>query len=149
MTRAEVVTSTPAATEAAGAALGAGLRRGDVISLDGPLGAGKTVFVRGLAAGLGLDVAPVRSPTFVFHHVYGRPPGLHHIDLYRLGPGADTTFLDLDSLAEQAPIALEWGGWADLSAWPVIHVEIVPGAGDERRIVVSGDHPAVQAVSAP
>jgi len=85
-------------TEAVAARLAAALRAGDLIALDGPLGAGKTAFVRGLASGLGLDPRVVKSPTFVLHHVYGSPPRLHHLDLYRLGPGAGIRLLDLDGL---------------------------------------------------
>ena len=146
MNAARARAATAADTERVGALIGATLRPGDIVSLDGPLGAGKTVLVRGLARGLGLDSALVRSPTFVFHHVYGRPPRLHHIDLYRLGPGADTRFLDLDSLAVEAPIALEWGGYADLDGWSPLRIVIDTAAGEERLIEVSGDHPGVAAV---
>ena len=144
MTVVEVETRSAAETEALGAVIGASLRAGDVISLSGPLGSGKTVLVRGLAIGLGLDPVSVRSPTFVFHHVYGRPPQLHHVDLYRLGAGADVAFLDLESLAAEAPLAIEWGGYADLATWAPVEVTIEPGEGDERRIRLRGNHPAVQ-----
>ena len=70
MTAVEIQSRSAAETESLGALIGARLRAGDVVSLDGPLGAGKTVLVRGMATGLGLDPLPVRSPTFVFHHVY-------------------------------------------------------------------------------
>jgi tRNA A37 threonylcarbamoyladenosine biosynthesis protein TsaE len=63
---------------------------------------------------------------------------LHHIDLYRLGPGADVRFLDLDSLAAEAPIVLEWGGYADLAGWSPIHVSIEPIDAERRTISVSG-----------
>ena len=67
-------------TEVVAARLAAGLHPGDLIALDGPLGAGKTAFVRGLASGLGVDPRVVKSPTFVLHHVYGAPPRLHHLE---------------------------------------------------------------------
>ena len=98
-----LTTASVEATEALAARLSAGLRPGDLVALDGPLGAGKTAFVRGLAAGLGVDATVVKSPTFVLHHVYGSPPRLHHLDLYRLGPGARIELLDLDTLLESAP----------------------------------------------
>ena len=128
----ELTTATVADTEALAARLAAALVPGDLVALDGPLGAGKTVFVRGLAVGLGVDAHLVRSPTFVLHHVYGSPPRLHHLDLYRLGPGARIALLDLDSLLDSAPAAVEWAGYADLEAWRPLHL-VMDIAGDERR----------------
>jgi tRNA threonylcarbamoyl adenosine modification protein YjeE len=119
-------------TEAVAARLAAGLRPGDLIALDGPLGAGKTAFVRGLASGLGVDPRVVKSPTFVLHHVYGAPPRLHHLDLYRLGPGAGIGLLDLDGLLESAPAAVEWAGYADLEPWRPLRL-ILDIAGDQLR----------------
>jgi tRNA threonylcarbamoyladenosine biosynthesis protein TsaE len=129
-----VLTSSPTGTEAVAARLGACLTAGDLVVLDGPLGAGKTVFVRGLAAGRGLDPGLVRSPTFVLHRVYGSPARLHHLDLYRLGPGASITLLDLDTLLEAAPAAVEWGSHADLSAWRPLHLRIEIAGESDRRI---------------
>ncbi|MGI8848013.1 MAG: tRNA (adenosine(37)-N6)-threonylcarbamoyltransferase complex ATPase subunit type 1 TsaE [Candidatus Dormibacteria bacterium] len=122
-----------AATEAFGAEIGALLGPGDLLSVDGPLGAGKTVLVRGLARGLGLDPLAVRSPTFMLHHVYGRPPLLHHADLYRLGPGAAVAFLDIDSLLVEAPLAVEWGSLAELSEWRPLRIEL-DIVGERQRI---------------
>jgi len=119
-------------TEVVAARLAAGLRPGDLIALDGPLGAGKTAFVRGLASGLGVDPRVVKSPTFVLHHVYGAPPRLHHLDLYRLGPGAGIGLLDLDGLLESAPAAVEWAGYADLRSWRPLRLSL-DIAGDELR----------------
>lgn len=125
-------------TEAVAARLAAGLRPGDLIALDGPLGAGKTAFVRGLAAGLGVDPRVVKSPTFVLHHVYGAPPRLHHLDLYRLGPGAGIGLLDLDGLLESAPAAVEWAGYADLEPWRPLRL-LLDIAGDQRRRIEARD----------
>ena len=74
-------------TRAVGSRLARRLRGGELIGLHGDLGAGKTVFVRGLADGLGVDPGKVRSPTFTLINEYsgGRLP-LYHIDLYRLAP---------------------------------------------------------------
>ncbi|MGA3184349.1 MAG: tRNA (adenosine(37)-N6)-threonylcarbamoyltransferase complex ATPase subunit type 1 TsaE [Candidatus Dormibacteria bacterium] len=126
------------ATEALAARLGSGLRPGDLIALDGPLGAGKTAFVRGLATGLGVDPLVVKSPTFVLHHVYGAPPRLHHLDLYRLGPGAGIRLLDLDSLLESAPVAVEWAGYADLLPWWPLRL-LLDIAGDQLRHIEARD----------
>ena len=73
-----------AETRALGGALGERLEAGDVVALRGELGAGKTVFVKGVAAGLGIDPETVTSPTFTFVHFHqGRRP-LFHVDLYRI-----------------------------------------------------------------
>ena len=125
-------------TEAVAARLAAGLRPGDLIALDGPLGAGKTAFVRGLASGLGVDPRVVKSPTFVLHHVYGAPPRLHHLDLYRLGPGAGIGLLDLDGLLESAPAAVEWAGYADLRPWRPLRLAL-DIAGDQLRHIEARD----------
>ena len=79
----------PEDTHAMGRALGQSIGAdGLAIALVGPLGAGKTVFVRGLAEGLGVEPRSVSSPTFVIAQQYAVPQGpetLHHVDLYRLG----------------------------------------------------------------
>lgn len=85
---------------------------GLVLSLIGPLGAGKTTFVKGLAEGLGIDPTGVSSPTFVIASQYESPHGrrLAHVDLYRLGSAAeldDVGFLDL--LEPGSVVAVEWG----------------------------------------
>jgi tRNA threonylcarbamoyladenosine biosynthesis protein TsaE len=105
-------------TEALGERLAAGLGAGDLVVLSGPLGAGKTAFVRGLARGLGV-AGPVTSPTFVIarEHRPVRPGGvaLVHVDAYRLGLGAGTDVaaelddLDLDTDLTTAVVAVEWG----------------------------------------
>ena len=85
---------------------------GDVLGLDGQLGAGKTQLVRGLALGLGLDPAQVSSPTFVIMHEYEAdhaPTLLLHLDAYRLaGPDELETIGFDDELRRQAVSAIEW-----------------------------------------
>lgn len=76
-------TCSAAETEAAGAAFARSLTGGTVVALYGGLGMGKTAFVRGMAAGLGLD-AEVSSPTFALVHEYGGDPPLVHFDMYRV-----------------------------------------------------------------
>lgn len=98
------------ATHAVGAVLGRALRGGDVLGLDGPLGAGKTSLVQGLARGLGVDPAlPVQSPTFTLLHQHpGRVP-LHHADLYRIEQPRELDELGLWELAESGGVlAVEW-----------------------------------------
>ena len=80
-------TRSEAETAAVGRALADGLRSGAIVLLQGDLGAGKTVFVRGLAEGLGIDPLEVSSPTFTLIQEYrGGRLALHHVDLYRLAP---------------------------------------------------------------
>jgi tRNA threonylcarbamoyladenosine biosynthesis protein TsaE len=77
-------TATPEETVEAGRALGSRLAPGSVVALAGDLGAGKTHFVRGLAAGWGADPEEAASPTFALLHEYPAPRGnVHHLDLYR------------------------------------------------------------------
>jgi tRNA threonylcarbamoyladenosine biosynthesis protein TsaE len=118
MTAANVVRcAAEADTLAFGERLGTHVEGGDLILLTGQLGAGKTVLVRGIATGMGIDPAAVRSPTFVLHHVYRAGERvLHHIDLYRLGPHADVRLLDIDDMLESGGVVVvEWAEHADLA----------------------------------
>jgi tRNA threonylcarbamoyladenosine biosynthesis protein TsaE len=102
----------PEATRAAARALARGLcGRGLLVALVGPLGAGKTVFVKGLAEGLGLDPDRVASPTFVIASEYATPAGLRlaHVDLYRVESAAELDAAGFrDLLAGDALVAVEW-----------------------------------------
>ncbi len=134
-------------TRAAGAALAPFLRPRDVVVLTGELGAGKTTFVQGIAAGLGAT-EHVASPTFtlVREYVSGRVP-LAHVDLYRLDREQDVIDLALDELEEGERVLLvEWGDpVAELLADDRLRIELVgidpTGADETRRITVepSGD----------
>ena len=102
----------PEETFDAGRRVGGRLAGGEVLLLSGTLGAGKTVFTKGLAAGLGLDPAEVSSPSFtlVNRHGEGRLV-LYHLDLYRLAEGpAAAHAVELDELLadERAVIVIEW-----------------------------------------
>jgi tRNA threonylcarbamoyl adenosine modification protein YjeE len=135
----------PATTETYGAALGAILRRGDVLVLEGPLGAGKTCLVRGIVAGAGGDAAAVRSPTFVLHQPHrGGHITVHHLDLYRLGQGASVDVLDLDSLLVDGAAVIEWGGYADLRHLQPCTVSIEGGDShsDHRLLRLTGPAPS-------
>jgi tRNA threonylcarbamoyladenosine biosynthesis protein TsaE len=115
-----VVTELPtvADTESFGRTVGRELVAGDVVLLAGPLGAGKTALVRGLARGLGVT-GTVASPTFVIareHPSAGDGPALVHVDAYRLGGpdgnvdvAAELDDLDLDTELDRAVVAVEWG----------------------------------------
>jgi tRNA threonylcarbamoyladenosine biosynthesis protein TsaE len=95
-----------------GRRLGRILAAGDLVLLAGPLGAGKTVLVRGIAAGLGVT-GRVSSPTFVIERVHKAPEGgvpLVHVDAYRLlGHVEEVDDLDLDSDLTEAAVVIEWG----------------------------------------
>lgn len=125
-----------AETRAAGRQLAEALQPRAVLSLEGPLGAGKTCFVKGLAGGLGLDPAAVSSPTFTLVHEYegGRHP-LIHMDLYRIEEDGELAGLGLDDyLAGPGLVAIEWGG-KFLSALPPETWRITFSIeGDARRI---------------
>ncbi|GAB3580817.1 tRNA (adenosine(37)-N6)-threonylcarbamoyltransferase complex ATPase subunit type 1 TsaE [Amycolatopsis endophytica] len=99
-------------TVAFGESLGRMLRAGDLVLLAGPLGAGKTVLTRGIAAGLGVS-GRVSSPTFVLARVHpagARGVPLVHVDAYRLGGDlAQLDDLDLDTDLEAAAVVVEWG----------------------------------------
>ncbi|MCP9620926.1 ADP-binding protein [Nocardia otitidiscaviarum] len=101
-------------TEALGRELAAQLHAGDLVVLDGPLGAGKTALTRGIAAGLGVQ-GRVSSPTFIIarQHRAGAEPGavgLVHVDAYRLGGDLDELdALDLDTELDDAVVVVEWG----------------------------------------
>ncbi|MBD1321015.1 tRNA (adenosine(37)-N6)-threonylcarbamoyltransferase complex ATPase subunit type 1 TsaE [Streptomyces sp. SID6673] len=99
-------------TEDLGRELAATLRAGDLVILDGPLGAGKTAMARGIGAGLQI-LGRVSSPTFIIarEHRPSRPglPGMIHVDAYRLGGLDELDALDLDSDLTGAVIVVEWG----------------------------------------
>jgi tRNA threonylcarbamoyladenosine biosynthesis protein TsaE len=110
-TTASVLVPDADATRQLGRRLAALCRAGDVIILAGELGAGKTTFVQGLAAGLGVRGA-VTSPTFVISRLHASAPGglaLVHVDAYRVGDGAELDDLDLDAYTDQAVTVVEWG----------------------------------------
>lgn len=132
-----------AETEAIAAEFASGLQGGEVIFLEGDLGAGKTAFVRGLARGLGAREDSVASPTFVIHTTYPCAAGrfLHHADLYRLASEIGAEDVGLFELpGERDVLAIEWA--ARMRAYPwkrVIRVDITHGGGgdDHRRIEIS------------
>jgi tRNA threonylcarbamoyladenosine biosynthesis protein TsaE len=126
-------------TRRAGADLAKRLRPGDAVLLEGELGAGKTVFVKGIAEGLGLDPDEVSSPSFALVQEYGPaggPPILVHADLYRLpvrgGPVED---LGLDARGG-AILAVEWPR-PPLTALDAWRVTIALEEGGARRIDVA------------
>jgi tRNA threonylcarbamoyladenosine biosynthesis protein TsaE len=101
--------ATPEQMRELGRRIASVLRPGDLVLLDGDLGAGKTTLTQGIGAGLGVS-AQVTSPTFVIARVHrdGRIP-LVHVDAYRLGATVDVDDLDLDASVEDSATVVEWG----------------------------------------
>lgn len=95
-----------------GKRIGAQCRPGDLILLNGPLGAGKTVLVQGIGEALGIP--DITSPTFVISRIHKAPLSLIHVDAYRLLEGGNAAAylddLDLDTPREDAVTVIEWGG---------------------------------------
>jgi len=118
------------------------LKPGDVVALTGNLGSGKTTFIKGLAAGLGLrDAHRVKSPTFVLMHVYPSKIPLYHFDLYRLETEKEITATGLEEFVHD-PRAITCVEWAE-KAGPLlppsayrIRLEIV--GENERRFTLDG-----------
>jgi tRNA threonylcarbamoyladenosine biosynthesis protein TsaE len=99
----------PEQTRRIGMRLGGSLQAGDVICLQGDLGAGKTTFVQGIAQGWG-SLDSVSSPTFIIVNVYRRDDEacLFHMDAYRLDSTSEAEELDLDSMLTQGALLIEW-----------------------------------------
>jgi len=103
----EVQTDSPEQTEALAARLAGELRSGDVVTVSGELGSGKTTFVRGACRALGVTV-PVTSPTFTIGHRYdGRVP-VSHLDLYRFANVSNAEWGDLEPYFDDAVAFVEW-----------------------------------------
>jgi tRNA threonylcarbamoyladenosine biosynthesis protein TsaE len=123
-------------TIALGRRVGHGLHAGQIVLLDGTLGAGKTAFVRGLAEGLGCDPDDVSSPTFTIVQEYRGPTRLQHVDLYRLTP-AEVDDLALDDLLDDAVMAVEWPDrWRDPPP-AALQVLIEVTGPTERRVTIT------------
>jgi tRNA threonylcarbamoyladenosine biosynthesis protein TsaE len=134
-----VVTTSPEETRTLGAALAPLLLPGDVISLSGDLGAGKTVFVQGVASALGVE-GRVTSPSFTIVHDYSGRYRIVHIDVYRLSSFQEVLDLGFEELLDpEAVMLVEWGE-AVAPLLPRRHLDVelrASGAGDaDERIVV-------------
>lgn len=135
------IASSPAETEAAGAALAAVLPPDTVLALHGGLGAGKTTFVRGLARGWGI-AGPVLSPTFNYYLIYKGVRQLVHLDAYRVARPADADSLLIEEFLEKPwCVAVEWpenlGDRLAAGAW---HLDFA--APDETTRVITLRPPA-------
>jgi tRNA threonylcarbamoyladenosine biosynthesis protein TsaE len=140
----EWLSNDPVETFRLGQRLGMQLRGGEILLLSGPLGAGKTVFVKGIATALDLKPEEVTSPSFTLVNPYEGRLRLYHIDLFRLEKGATAAHaVDLEELLtdEYAVIVIEWADRLGAYRFPAETWKItIAGAGEERRrVTVSRD----------
>ncbi len=105
----EVISRSPTQTKRIGMRLGELLEPGDVVGLEGNLGAGKTTLAQGIASGWG-SYDSVTSPTYVLVNVYRRldQNQLFHLDAYRLSGPEEALDLDIDAMLNQGPLLIEW-----------------------------------------
>ena len=141
----EVESSSPEETEAVAARLAADLRRGDVVTVSGELGAGKTTFVRGACRALGVT-EPVTSPTYTIGHRYD---GVSHLDLYRFAGLSAAEWGDLEPYFDDAIAFVEWPE-AAAGALPAVRVAVrLRHVGPAERVVTleSSDTELLQRVA--
>jgi tRNA threonylcarbamoyladenosine biosynthesis protein TsaE len=135
----EIETSSPEETEAVAAQLARTLAPGDVVTVSGELGSGKTTFVRGACRALGVT-APVTSPTYTIGHRYEGDPDVSHLDLYRFVGVSAAEWADLEPYFEDAVVFVEWPEAGERGLPPVrAAVRLAHAGGAKRRIVVEGD----------
>lgn len=129
-------TRSPEETEKTGAIIGQELNGGEIISLDGELGSGKTTFIRGIAQGLKIPESEITSPTFIFLREHrGRLP-MAHLDLYRIDSGDDLPELGItDYLSPPWVVVIEWAQRAEafLEGTDRLRIIIEEGPEEDQR----------------
>lgn len=137
----DYLSHSPKDTFELGYQLGERLEGGEILLLSGSLGAGKTLFVKGICSAMGIEEEEVTSPSFTLVNPHKGRLQLYHLDLYRLDEGASAAHaVDLDDLLadEQAVIVIEWA--ERMGAYPlpnnVWRIEISGDGEDARRIAV-------------
>ena len=135
----ELPSGSPAETEEIAARLARKLVPGDVVTISGQLGSGKTTFVRGACRALGVT-APVTSPTYTIGHRYEGKPDVSHLDLYRFSAVSPAEWGDLEPYFEDAIVFVEWPEAAG-SGLPTVRATVRLEHVDEqsRRIAIEGD----------
>ncbi|NLW88373.1 MAG: tRNA (adenosine(37)-N6)-threonylcarbamoyltransferase complex ATPase subunit type 1 TsaE [Clostridiaceae bacterium] len=136
----ELISATPESTERLGKLLAAELRPGDIVLLDGDLGAGKTVMTRGIAYGLGAKPNVV-SPTYTLvieHPSTGTGIDLFHFDVYRLSGAEEFLHSGLDEYFDGRGVCVvEWGEKIS-EAVPIDPIRVlITGTGSQRKILIS------------
>ena len=144
----ELTSSSPEETERIAARLAAQLRAGDVVTVSGELGSGKTTFVRGACRALGV-LGPVTSPTFTIGHRYRGTVDVSHLDLYRFESVSAAEWGDLEPYFDGAVCFVEWPEAAGDALPPVrARVGLRHAGGDERVVTVaSKDEARLEAVT--
>lgn len=140
----EFTSHSPEETFNFGHQLGARLNGGEILLLSGPLGAGKTIFVKGICSALGIDEEDVTSPSFTLVNPYQGRLRLYHLDLYRLDEGASAAHaVDLDDLLadETSVIVIEWAERMGRYPLPNNVWQIsIAGDGDQSRTISIKPH---------
>jgi tRNA threonylcarbamoyladenosine biosynthesis protein TsaE len=140
----ELVTAAPEETRALGEAIASILASGDVVSLTGDLGAGKTTLVQGAARGLGVN-EPVLSPTFTLVRQYQGARPVYHLDIYRLDRFQEVLDLGFEEMLDrEAVVFVEWGDAIE-AMLPEAHLQIeltIPEDGSLRQLSVTGAGPS-------
>jgi len=135
----KVASASAAETEAVAARLAAALGVGDVVTVSGELGTGKTTFVRGACRALGIE-APVTSPTFTVGHRYRGNPDVSHLDLFRFQGFSPAEWGDLEPYFEDAICFVEWPEAAADALPPVrVAVRLSDVDRDRRTIELESD----------
>jgi tRNA threonylcarbamoyladenosine biosynthesis protein TsaE len=134
----ELESSSAEETEAVGARIAAALEPGDVVTVSGELGSGKTTLVRGACRALGVE-GPITSPTFTIGHRYDGRVAVAHLDLYRFAGVSAAEWGDLEPYFGDTIAFVEWpeAGAGVLPA-PRVAVSLAHAGDDRRRITVSG-----------
>jgi tRNA threonylcarbamoyladenosine biosynthesis protein TsaE len=130
----KVTTSSPEETEQVAARVADTLVVGDVVTVSGELGSGKTTFIRGACRALGVE-APVTSPTFTVGHRYAGNPDVSHLDLYRFVGVSAAEWGDLEPYFEDAVCFVEWPEAAGDALPPVRVAVTLRHAGGDRRTI--------------
>ncbi|HEU5206465.1 MAG TPA: tRNA (adenosine(37)-N6)-threonylcarbamoyltransferase complex ATPase subunit type 1 TsaE [Gaiellaceae bacterium] len=141
--RLELASSSAGETERIAAGLAARLVPGDVVTVSGELGSGKTTFVRGASRALGIT-APVTSPTFTIGHRYQGSVAVSHLDLFRFTGVSPAEWADLEPYFDDAVVFVEWPeAGAGLLPRARVAVALEHAGADMRRIALASDEEAL------
>jgi tRNA threonylcarbamoyladenosine biosynthesis protein TsaE len=141
-----LLSSAPEETQALGRRLGLLLRGDEVVLVSGELGAGKTVFIKGMASALDIPAEDVVSPSFVLMALYNGRHDLYHFDLYRLGAVPEALENPVDEWIGAGVLAVEWAQYLDAGYFSLpqaVAVAIAAQGNDARRITVRSALPYI------